>query len=395
MNSPKLFLIFVGVLLVLGFSGMASAYSADVAYIMSTPDKIKYTFTETLNEMGLTYNPIYYNDINTTNFSNYRMILLNDEYFENWKDIPINNVPALMVNGRNMENWGWTSRITISASDTIRNVRLNTTHEIRDDLPLTVPAYNMADRSIYFLGKYDKYNGLISVAQDTYDSRNVVIAAAEKGTILTKTGYANTTINARGVFFGIFESESNSHNDRYWTAETKQLFKNSIIWLIGGGGHSQTFDMQLKQGWNLISFPLQLESSDAAALIAANPQITAIKDYNGFFIDAITLQNNKCYFVRSSQNFTLTVSGYEITAPQNVVLQEGMNCVGVSSLQNIGLGTLPTGIIEVSRRANGDCNDFEISTKYSGTWNNNFPLEPGRGYWFKTNREVNWAYNQG
>ena len=68
-----------------------------------------------------------------------------------------------------------------------------------------------------------------------------------------------------------------------------------------------------------------------------------------------------------------------------------MNLVGISSTKNILLSSLPSQVIEVSKR-NSD-GSYQVATKYFGTWFNTFELEPGKGYWFKLNSDASWSYS--
>lgn len=370
----KLIFFSVGILLMIN---LVSA--ADVAYIVVNDYSVKSEFTDALNRLSLTYDIVKSNEVSSYDFGNCRLILLNDDYFTNWNEIPVNEVSALIVNGRNIVNWGWTKRITVMSQDEPISINLNTTHEIRGDLPFNVPAYTSISPDIYYLDGGDAYNGLEIIASNTYDSEDAIIAVAHKGTNLTR-GSLVTEINANGVFFGIKETD-------YWTDEARQLFDNSLMWLYG----EDTFHFNIKEGNNLISFPLIIDYT-SAQLKNENPEIISIKeDYNNNFLEATNIQNNKGYFVESSDDFILTIEGSKPRESQTIQLYEGMNLVGITSLSNINLNSLPGEVIEVSKRGNDGT--YEIATKYFFGWWNGFELEPGEGYWFKLNADTVWEYN--
>ena len=152
------------------------------------------------------------------------------------------------------------------------------------------------------------------------------------------------------------------------------------------------FDIEIKEGQNLISFPLIINYTPTQ-LKSENPNISSIKEYNNNnFVEATTLENNKGYFIEASSDFILTTTGDEPRNTQNVLLSQGMNLIGISSLSNIILNDLPDEIIEVAKRK--DDGVYDISTKYDSNWFNSFELEPGKGYWFKIEiDEVTWSYS--
>jgi predicted TIM-barrel fold metal-dependent hydrolase len=100
-----LFLIFS----ILMMSGLVVA--VDVAYVVNSVSTNS-DFTDTMDELDLTYDIIFSSDVPNTNFDDYGMILLNNQDFPNPEEIPINEFPALMINGRNMEDWGWVDPIS-------------------------------------------------------------------------------------------------------------------------------------------------------------------------------------------------------------------------------------------------------------------------------------------
>ena len=371
--TNKIIFLFIGILLV----NFVSA--TDVAYIAINDLTVKSEFTDALDRLSLTWEVIPSNDVSTYNFSDYKLILLDDEYFPNWQDIPVNDVPSLIVNGRNIENWGWTTRVTTASQSQPITVDLITAHEIKGNLLFNVPVYTTTPPDIYYLDKDDVYDGLEIIAANTYDNEDAVIAITHKGTNLTR-GTSVTEINAKGVFFGIYETG-------YWTNETKQLFENSLLWLTG----ESSFDIEIKQGLNLISFPLII-NFNLSEILSENSEINSIKEYNSGVVDVTEITNSKGYFIEASSDFSLTITGSDPGQGQSVLLNQGMNLIGINSLSNMSLNNLPSGIIEVAKRNQDGSHD--ISTKYNSNWFNSFELEPGEGYWFKIETGgVVWNYN--
>ena len=377
----KIVLIMGGILFFLSFVNAVSA-SEDVAYVVTNHYNIKAEFIEILDELDLTYEIIYPNEIGDYDLFEFRLLLLNDDFFSNWAEIPINDLPAMIVNGRNIDEWGWTKRVTTASQSIPIHVDLDNSHEITENFPENIQVYNDKDPNVYYLDKRDIYSGLHIIGMNTYDNEDAVIAFAEAGTVLTKQGMPDTHINANSVFFGITETE-------YWTEDTKQLFKNSLLWLAGGG---DSFNLQIKEGQNLVSLPL-ISTIDVDELKNSNLEILSIKEYDGSgeLVEATEMHNNLGYFIESTENLTLRVDGEEAEEEQSVELNEGLNLVGITSLDNMLLDLLPSEVIEISRR--NDEGFYDIATYYEvGGWYNAFELEPGRGYWFKTNNEVTWEY---
>ena len=357
--------------------------AADIAYIVVTNSNVKQEFIDSMNNLELTYDIILAANAGTTNFSQYRAILLDNEYFPNWADIPINNVPALIVNGRNIANWGWATRVTTASQSMPIKVNVTCSHEICDGFSGLTQVYTSSTPNIYYLDQLDVYEGLTIIGSNSYDLRDAVIAAAPAGTTLTKSGRPSTNVSANTVFFGVTQSQ-------YWTNETRQIFENSLMWVAGSSPLAQ-FEIPLSAGENLISLPLILDSTDASLILASNPEVTTIKTYqSGAVYSTSVMVNNKGYFLNSTANSVLVINGMVATEQQSVVLPSGMSLVGITSLSEISLSSLPAGIIEVSKR-NAD-GSYSIATKYGTTWFNSFALQPGKGYWFKTNSEVTWNY---
>ncbi|MEA3329746.1 MAG: hypothetical protein U9Q06_03300 [Nanoarchaeota archaeon] len=377
----KLIFAVLGILL---FVNLVAA--TDVAYIVLQGHEIKQEFLDSISNVGLNHTVIYSNNL-PSDFSEYKLILLNDESFTNWNEIPVNDVPALIVNGRTIKEWGWTKRVTkASSSNPIKvNVSEQCIHEICGEISGIFAVYDDSDPDIYYLDENDIYENLEIIASTTNDVGDGVIAVANAGTILTKPGKPDTVINANGVFFGIYQPE-------YWTDETRTLFENSLLWLAGDSPYQPgEFEFDIKEGYNLISFPLILDDNSVANLKNENPEIVSIKEYvSGSIVDAVILENNKGYFLESTTDSTLVIEGEEPEGIQSVSLADGINLVGITSLSDINLDSLPGEVMEVAKR-NSD-GSYTIATKYSSVWFNEFALIPGKGYWFKLNEEVMWNY---
>ena len=226
MNS-KISIIILGVMALLA-SVMAQA--TDVAYIVTSQSKVNNQFVDVMNELNLSYTVILNTNISSYDISQYRMILVNNEEFPNPLDIPVNRHPALMVDGKNMQAWGWVKATTKAKQSSPFFVNItNSTHPIARGLTSNkVQVYTSKIPEIYYLDKNNVYSGVNSVANMLLGKGNIIIGTVKAGTVLQKDS-STTRVDANSVFFGIFDT-------RYWTANTRLLFKNSFVWLLDQDG---------------------------------------------------------------------------------------------------------------------------------------------------------------
>jgi len=376
MKLKFLLSIFLFVLLI----GFASA--ADIAYIHTGDEESK--FTEAMDDLGLSYDVIFHAEILPNyDFSEYKIILIGDSYFVNWDRIPINDMSCLVVGSSNVVDWGWATSLTLESELNGVYTDIDTSHEIATGIEEDFKVYNINPPDVYILDKLNIFEGFELIASNPKDNKDAMVALARKGTTLTHTGKPDTEINANSIFFGMNDCD-------HWSDETEQLFKNSLWWL-----YEEEFltdmDIEINQGTNLISIPLILSNNDVNSVFN-DPAIVSVKEYDGGnIIEATTIENNKGYFVECNSDINLVVKGEVPTEEQNIELDEGMNLIGLTSLSNFDLDDFNTdAIIEIARR-NSD-GSYDISTKYTN-WENKFPLEPGKGYWFKTNKQDIWTYS--
>ncbi len=188
----------------LNIADSASQNLTDIAYIIkSNPDN---NFLNIINELGYNYTLITSAQVSSTDFSNYKMILLGDERISN---VPVNNYKSLFANPDYYTGWSSSKASTTKPTAYISNKNIS----ITKNLPSSFNAYTNTQTTLYYLTR-TKY-GCKSVAttgNSTIDLGHFSIAVKE---------------NPRRVFFGITKSN-------YWTTESRQLFKNSIDWIIRG-----------------------------------------------------------------------------------------------------------------------------------------------------------------
>jgi len=146
---------------------------------------------------------------------------LNNDFFSNSEEIPINDFPAVIANGRHLDEWGWTDMISTASQNVPLQIMIDTSHEIGQGFDEIITVYTDDDPIIYFLDRLDVFDGLEIVGSTIYDDEDVVVAVARAGSILTKPGFPDTIINANTCFFGVTESAD-------WTEDSIELFKSCI-----------------------------------------------------------------------------------------------------------------------------------------------------------------------
>jgi hypothetical protein len=359
-------------------------FAEDVAYIVSNPSNA--VFTDILKDMNLSYVVIRNSEITPGyNFSGFKMLLINDNYLSNWARIPVNNMPAVVVNSYHVANWGWAVKTSLASRTDGVYVDINISSELAEGLPANFKVYSLNPPDMYVLDKMDAYSGIENTAVNSFDNKDIAVGLIRAGTTLTKEGYPSTIVNANSVFFGLYDVE-------YWTNDTKKLFENVVLWIIEKESET-SFELNLEEGINLVSLPIVIASNNIADIFDGYPEIISVKEYqNSSIVETSDMYNHRGYFVTSTSNVGVNLSGTRFSGTQTISLNQGMNLVGINSLNNISLSSLPNGIKEVSRR-NSD-GSYSIATKYILGWHNpdNIILEPGKGYWVKANSQINWSY---
>lgn len=195
---------------------MPAVLAEDIGYIVKNPDYPNTQIVNSLNNLNITYKIVDDSQISTTNFSQFKAILVS----ENIPNAPVNNYSSIIVDPDYYS--GWSGAIGQSGSSSplsIYNLNNSITNytsgyftaytQAKDSNGLSIPAY-------YLEGQ--KYGTTAISLTSSYESGNFVIA--------TKT-------NPRRVFFGLTQTS-------YWTNDTKKLFENSVSWVVKGDSPTLT-----------------------------------------------------------------------------------------------------------------------------------------------------------
>jgi len=201
-----LFLLFLFLIL---FS--FNVYAADIAYVLKNPSLPNNNFIGVLNELNLSYDLIDDSDIASTNFSNYRMILLDDENIDN---VPVNSYKSLFVNPDYYSGWSQSIGSTASNQPLRANNIIN--NPITEGIEGEFQVYtSCCDNSGINLKMYYLRGRKYSTTKITS-----TLGSTSEYVVATKE-------NPRRVFFGITETD-------FWTSISRQLFKQAITWVLRG-----------------------------------------------------------------------------------------------------------------------------------------------------------------
>ncbi len=224
----KLFFLFAFLIII----QTALVSAADFAYIVKSSLGVDNYLIDEIENLNYTVDIIYESQVPSTNFSNYRIIIVGDQNLDSPKNIPVYLHRSLIINSYDYYKksiidyqLGWSVSSGLKSSPTsLEIVNANSNSPIVNDLPFNFRAYTVSvanTKTAYLKGQ--KPSGVKSIVASQNLNSDVVIATAEPGLRFLNGNVAKQ----RNVFFGITEA-------RYWTIESRKLFKNSIQWLLVG-----------------------------------------------------------------------------------------------------------------------------------------------------------------
>ncbi len=219
MKKSVLCLIFVFVLLI------SIANAKDVAYVAKNNGN--QNFIDILNSLSLSFDII--NNPGTTDFSNYKMILIGNDIFNNQNDIPVDKFSSLIMNSFHTDDWGLSrnnpNSVASSQPLSIKNIDAN--KYITNGLNQFLQVYssccsgNGLALPLYSLSRADPISRYI--VSSNVNDLDSVIAVNLPGTRLLN----NKISLGRITFFGITETN-------FWTNDARELFKRSLLFTLGG-----------------------------------------------------------------------------------------------------------------------------------------------------------------
>ena len=237
-------------LLIVGLMFISLASAADVAYVVKNfPSS---DLTSLLSSNGYSYDLIHESNLATTNWSNYKLIIVNNEKFSNPGLIPVNQKPSVVLvstdNGKGLEDWKWiTGSVNSLPSNAPKTIHLwmNQNPLINYNLDFFLMSYGLsqsssADYTMYYVTGGEKAAGMKYVYVDGWTGNlpkhGGIVMAIDNDALLTD----NSKTLARGVYFGLPRAD-------LWSSGTQDVFLASVDWTISGldvdgDGHAATID---------------------------------------------------------------------------------------------------------------------------------------------------------
>ncbi|CEG11669.1 hypothetical protein MSIBF_A1590003 [groundwater metagenome] len=154
-----------------------------------------------------------------------------------------------------------------------------------------------------------------------------------------------------------------------------------------------TSTIYLKQGWNLISLPIQPQDTNIDAVLNnIKGKYTDVFTYNNkwiykseymnkWFGDLSNLEAGKGYWIKVKEDCNLTIDGLKVKSA-NISLEQGWNLIGpvTTTQDNISLDNLNVQYTDVFTYEGKWIYKSEYMNKWFGDLSN---LEAGKGYWIK------------
>lgn len=182
-------------------------FAEDVAYIVKTSSNSN--IVGALNELGYTYNVITDSSIPTTDFSQYSVLLIQDDV-SNKALLPLATKNSIFID-KNIAVATWTG-ISIGVTNAFSSKLEQLSTPFTDGFSsVDFNAYTTT-KSVYYLDR--KTSSITNIANS--------IGASSYGKPIVS--YSNVN-HIKNVFFGFYDIT-------YWTSDTKKLFKNSVKWII-------------------------------------------------------------------------------------------------------------------------------------------------------------------
>ena len=201
---------------------------ADIAYIIKDFLGVDSDLIAEIRNDGYTFEIIYESDVPRIDLSRYYIVLVGNQRLVNPQEIPVHKHKSIIINSYNYylrgsdQQFGWSRYQGSISSPTILTVQ-DQIHPIVASLPRSFNSYNVREPSVTTsILKGNKPAG-VDIIISSGSIANAVVAVLYPGKV-----YLNSKVaEERAVYFGITKT-------KFWSGETKRLFKNSLDWLIEG-----------------------------------------------------------------------------------------------------------------------------------------------------------------
>lgn len=218
-------------------ASLGSVLAKDIAYITKDSNNIDSSIVGLLNEGDYSYDIVYQTALDSTNFSNYSIILVGEGTYNNYSKIPVNKKNSVILNTHYLNEWMWSGNgVSTKASNVPSEVAVydNTSWITKGVSGYFIP-YNrdgtVNSYNVKYIPKSQDAPGLSTIVADDLSlylgiytpSNGAVVAVINNGSMLKN----NQIAKARGVFLGFPQTQ-------LWTESTKRIFYNSLDWAILG-----------------------------------------------------------------------------------------------------------------------------------------------------------------
>ena len=196
-------ILLASILLSILLVSLASA--KDVAYVVKTSENSN--IVSALDSLGFSYDIITDSQIAGANFSNYAMLLVQDDV-TNKNLLPLGIKSAILLN-KNLVPYVWSNAVMASTSGISARFEQLGTQFTEGFSSLNFNAYTTSKAVYYFNIKPSNVKNIaFSIGSSTYGDSIVAYSEINK---------------VRNVFFGFPDAS-------YWASDGKKLFKNSLSW---------------------------------------------------------------------------------------------------------------------------------------------------------------------
>jgi len=215
-------------------------------------------------------------------------------------------------------------------------------------------------------------SGASSVTVDVYVSQQVHVDSS---------GSYTATINTANLPSGVYYLNQNN---------------NVVARIYLGTSAPQSYTLNLQQGWNLVSLPIQPEDSHISYIFSADQQknIDVIWDYNGGNWQYWTTEepwnlNNPLqsmdprtgYYIYCYNPMSVTIYGSSPPSPKSWdELVQGWNIVGYPSMSSTSVSSLYGPADVVWKYDSGQWYYYTTEPDYANS-STLSTLDPGYGYW--------------
>ena len=198
--------------------------AGNVAYVYGGPWSVDKNVENIFLDLGFNVDLVSCDFVLLTDFSEYDLIFVGEGWLKCAGEIPINEYPSVIMNGRNTQDLGLSGRRGISSVSSGTPLK-----DLVGDFfnSYTQTKYGRSYLSIYALKDYAQ-NGFTKIVEP-YMGKSLDMGASvayiNSGTILTNGKTANEDI----CFFGLTKT-------RFWTEKSASLFEDCIEFVVGPSG---------------------------------------------------------------------------------------------------------------------------------------------------------------